>query len=248
MVTGLETFRNYFGGDEDKYVLIGGAACDICFEADSSEFRATKDLDIVLIVEALTPEFGRKLWAFIDEGDYNNKAMTDGKPQFFRFTEPQNPDFPKMIELFARTDFEPPAGSVLTPIHVDDEISSLSAILLNEDYYRILLEGRQVVNELSVLRPEYLILFKAKAYLDLKAKRDSGEEIHSSEYKKHKKDVLRIIVELAVERPSDLPATVQQDIRAFIDSLASEPFDVNTLINYGVSTEDVIERLTRAYL
>ena len=29
MVTGLETFRNYFGGDEDKYVLIGGAACDI---------------------------------------------------------------------------------------------------------------------------------------------------------------------------------------------------------------------------
>ena len=248
MVTGLETFRNYFGGDEDKYVLIGGAACDICFAADSSEFRATKDLDIVLIVEALTPEFGRKLWAFIDEGDYNNKAMTDGKPRFFRFAEPQNPDFPKMIELFARTDFEPPAGSVLTPIHVDDEISSLSAILLNEDYYRILLEGRQVVNELSVLRPEYLILFKAKAYLDLKAKRDSGEEIHSSEYKKHKKDVLRIIVELAVERPSDLPATVQQDIRSFIDSLTSEPFDVNTLINYGVSTEDVIERLTRAYL
>ena len=43
MVTGLETFRNYFGGDEDKYVLIGGAACDICFEADSSEFRATKE-------------------------------------------------------------------------------------------------------------------------------------------------------------------------------------------------------------
>ena len=63
MVTGLETFRNYFGGDEDKYVLIGGATCDICFAADSSEFRATKDLDIVLIVEALTPEFGRKLWA-----------------------------------------------------------------------------------------------------------------------------------------------------------------------------------------
>ena len=29
MVAGLETFRNYFRGDEDKYVLIGGAACDI---------------------------------------------------------------------------------------------------------------------------------------------------------------------------------------------------------------------------
>ena len=220
MVTGLELFRDYFRGDEDKYVLI---------------------------VEALTPEFGRKLWAFIDEGDYSHKAMTNGKPQFFRFTDPQNPGFPKMIELFARTDFEPPAGSVLTPIHVDDEIASLSAILLNEDYYRILLEGRQVVNELSVLRTEYLILFKAKAYLDLKAKRDSGEEIHSSEYKKHKKDVLRIIVELAVGSPSDIPTTVRQDIRAFIDSLISEPFDVNTLISYGVSTEEVIERLTDVF-
>ena len=248
MVTGMETFRTYFEGDEDKYVLIGGAACDICFAADSSAFRATKDLDIVLIVEALTPEFGRKLWAFINEGDYIHKATSNGKPQFFRFTEPQNAEFPKMIELFARTDFDPPVGSVLTPIHVDDEISSLSAILLNEDYYRILLEGRQIVNTMSVLRPEYLILFKAKAYLDLKAKKESGEEIHSSEFKKHKKDILRIVVELSVERPANLPKTVQQDIMAFIDSLMSEPFDVNTLINYGVSTEEVVERLREVFL
>lgn len=248
MVKGIDTFRTFFEGDEDKYVLIGGAACDICFAADSSSFRATKDLDIVLIVEALTPEFGRKLWAFIDEGDYDNRATASGKPQFFRFTEPQNPEFPFMIELFARTDFEPPAGSVLTPVHVDDEVSSLSAILLNEDYYRILLEGKQVINSLSVLRPEYLILFKAKAFLDLKAKRDSGEEIHSSEYKKHKKDILRIIVELTVERSAALPPTVQQDIQTFIDSLNSDPFDVNTLINYGVTTEEVIERLSEVFL
>ena len=248
MVTGIETFRKYFEGDDDKYVLIGGAACDICFAADSSSFRATKDLDIVLIVEALTPEFGRKLWAFIDEGGYDHKATTNGEPQFFRFTEPRNLDFPRMIELFARTDFEPPPDSVLTPIHVDDEISSLSAILLNEDYYRILLEGRQVVNTLSVLRPEYLILFKAKAYLDLKAKRDSGETVHSSEFKKHKKDILRIIVELNVEKPSGLPETVQEDIGTFIDTLASDSFDVNSLINYGVSTEDVIERLQEVFM
>ena len=39
----------------------------------------------------------------------------------------------------------------------------VSAILLNEDYYNVLLAGREVVQELSVLRPEYLILFKAKA-------------------------------------------------------------------------------------
>ena len=60
MVKGLDTFRRYFKGFEDQYVLIGGAACDIVFESNETTFRATRDLDIVLIVEALTPEFGEK--------------------------------------------------------------------------------------------------------------------------------------------------------------------------------------------
>ena len=54
----------------------------------------------------------------------------------------------------------------ITPIHIDDEVSSLSAILLNDDYYKALLNGKEVKNGLSVLRTEYIILFKTKAYLD----------------------------------------------------------------------------------
>ena len=49
---------------------------------------------------------------------------------------------------------------------------------------------------LSVLRPEYIILFKAKAYLDLQKRKDLGEKVDSSDIKKHKKDVLRIASEL----------------------------------------------------
>ena len=56
MVKGLDTFRRYFEGDTDKYVLIGGAACDINFTNNEVSFRATRDLDLVLIVEALTPD------------------------------------------------------------------------------------------------------------------------------------------------------------------------------------------------
>ena len=105
-----------------------------------------------------------------------------------------------------------------------------------------------MVDHLSVLRPEYLILFKAKAYLDLKAKRDAGETVHSSEYKKHKKDVLRIITELVVQRPQSLPETVYDDISRFIELLNTDPFDVNTLINYGVTTEDVAQRIRETFL
>lgn len=166
MVRGLDTFREYFRGFENQYVLIGGAACDILFANNEGQFRATRDLDMVLIVEALTPEFGEKFWEFVEAGQYRNKATSAGKPQFYRFDKPEKEAYPKMIELFARTDFELKEMDGLTPIHIDDEVSSLSAILLNEDYYNVLLAGREVVQELSVLRPEYLILFKAKAYLD----------------------------------------------------------------------------------
>ena len=39
-------FRDYFADDTDKYVLIGGAACDIVFTSNDAIFRATKDLDV----------------------------------------------------------------------------------------------------------------------------------------------------------------------------------------------------------
>ena len=76
MVKGLDTFQKYFADYEEQYVLIGGAACDILFESNEVNFRATRDLDMVLIVEALTPEFGEKFWKFIVDGKYRNKAKT----------------------------------------------------------------------------------------------------------------------------------------------------------------------------
>lgn len=248
MVTGLDRFKEFFADDTEKYVLIGGAACDTVFTNNAVAFRATKDLDVVLIVEALTPDFGTKFWDFIEEGGYKNMATKAGKPQFFRFTEPEDSSFPKMIELFARTEFALREPNVLTPIHIDEGIKSLSGILLNDDYYSILLTGRTIIDGISLLRPEYLILFKAKAYLDLKARRDAGEDIHSSEYKKHKKDILRITVEMLIERTEGLPESVLKDITQFIDLLKTDPFDANSLRNYGVGTEDVIERLSAVFL
>ena len=152
--------------------MIGGAACDILFAGNQGQFRTTRDLDVVLIVEALTEVFGERFWEFIRSGNYQNRVSGKGTPQFYRFDKPRDPTYPKMIELFARTDFPLKKQTGITPIHVDDAVSSLSAILLDEDYYQLLLSGKVIENGLSVLRPEYLILFKAKAYLDLKRKKE----------------------------------------------------------------------------
>lgn len=247
MVKGLDTFRRYFADYDEQYVLIGGAACDIVFESNDTSFRATRDLDMVLIVEALTPEFGEKFWKFIQDGGYRNKATNGQKPHFYRFDKPENDSYPKMIELFCRSDFELHEMTGITPIHIDDSVSSLSAILLDNDYYKVLLEGKVVKNGLSVLCPEYLILFKAKAFLDLKQRKDRGETVDSSDIKKHKKDILKITAELMLESTVDLPTAVKTDMDAFINSLIQEPFDSNSLKSCGLKNEDVVEVLHRVF-
>lgn len=210
MVKGLDTFQKYFADYEEQYVLIGGAACDILFESNEVNFRATRDLD-------------------------------------YRFDKPEDDNFPKMIELFCRSDFKLKDAKGITPIHIDDEVSSLSAILLNDDYYKALLNGKEVRKGRSVLRPEYIILFKAKAYLDLKKQKDLGERVDSSDIKKHKKDVLRIASELMLEKVEELPTAVDADIHSFIDLLEQEPFDPNSLKRYGLKNEDIVELLKQVF-
>ena len=99
-----------------------------------------------------------------------------------------------MIEIFSRNpDFiilEDDA--VLTPLLIDDEISSLSAILLNEAYYELLKTGQKMVDGIPVLSPTCLIPFKVKAWLDLKERKLNGEQVDSKNIKKHKNDVFRL--------------------------------------------------------
>lgn len=56
--------------------------------------------------------------------------------------------------------------AMITPIPIDEEISSLSAILLNEAYYELLKNGQMIVDGIPVLTLTCLIPFKAKAWLD----------------------------------------------------------------------------------
>ena len=94
-----------------------------------------------------------------------------------------------MIELFSgRVDaIELPEDAVLTPLPLDDEISSLSAILMDSDYYQFLQEGKVVLNDIPILDAGYLIPFKAKAWLDLTERKEQGEHVDSKNIRKHKK-------------------------------------------------------------
>ena len=94
MVAGIERFRDHFAGHEEQHVLIGGAACEPIMDEVGLDFRATKDLDIVLIVEALDPAFSEAFWAFIEEGDYEIRQRSEGDRILYRLQKPSKDNFP----------------------------------------------------------------------------------------------------------------------------------------------------------
>ena len=72
MTQGLQLIRTAFAGYEDSYVIIGGTACDIIMTDNELDFRATKDIDMVLIAEGHLREFAQRLWSFIRDGGYTS--------------------------------------------------------------------------------------------------------------------------------------------------------------------------------
>ena len=247
MVKGIDRFRDYFRDFTDQYVLIGGAACDISFEQYSAYFRATRDLDVVLVVEALTREFGQRFWEFIRDGGYQNRARSSGTPQFYRFDKPIQDGFPLMVELFARTEYILEGGGDLTPIHIDNNVSSLSAILLNEAYYQALLQGRDVIDGFSILRHSWLIPFKAKAWLDLNERSQRGEHVDSRDLKKHRNDIIRMAAELVLEK-CELPEEVRSDMATFIELMNVTDLEIKNLKLPGVKADEIRQLLTETYL
>ncbi|GHV33384.1 hypothetical protein FACS18949_07170 [Clostridia bacterium] len=218
MVRGLESFKTWFRGYETNYAIIGGAACDALMSEVGADFRATRDIDMVLIVEALNADFGARFWEYVKAGGYEHRRKSTDTPQFYRFTNPASPDYPYMIELFSRRmeGILLPDEAVLTPLPVEDDISSLSAILLDDGYYNFLKSGVRVIDGLPVLDTEHIIPFKAKAWLDLTERKANGGQVDSKHIKKHKNDVITMSQLLSASGRIELPTVVRADFAAFI--------------------------------
>ena len=62
MVVGMDRFKEAFKGYEDCYTIIGGTACDILMSKTVFEFRVTRDIDMILLIENRFEEFGEVLF------------------------------------------------------------------------------------------------------------------------------------------------------------------------------------------
>ncbi len=218
-VKGMDTFIDYFAKYRDAFVLIGGAACDLWFAEQQLAFRVTKDLDLVLILEHMTPDFVSQFWAFIRDGNYEVRNRSEESPPIlYRFAKPERDDFPSMVELFCR---EAPALEVrpaqhIIPVRLEDA-QSLSAILFHESYYRFLLDHCRESRGILAADGPGLIPLKARAWLDLTARQSRGGEVKEDDIKKHRNDVFRLAVTLPGDPGSPLPDELAADVTAFIE-------------------------------
>jgi hypothetical protein len=158
-VKGLDVFRKYFADHEGAFLLIGGAACDAWFAEQGLRFRVTVDLDIVLVIEAVSADFVNRFLSFVDEGAYKTRTRSDsGRPELYRFQKPEKDTFPGELELFCRGEQlrDLRKDQRIIPVRIEDA-KSLSAILLDDDYYRaVTMQAGLIHPPLAGCNPLYL--------------------------------------------------------------------------------------------
>lgn len=155
-----------------------------------------------------------------------------------------------MIELFSRRNeaIILPEDAILSPLPLDDELSSLSAILIDDDYYKLLLDGRILIKNVPTLTPGHLIPLKMKAWLDLSERKDKGESIDSKNVKKHKNDIIRLSMLLTSEVRISVTGSILSDITTFLSAMEHEDIDLKQLGIRNQSREDVITKIKNVYI
>jgi hypothetical protein len=247
VVVGLAKFRDHFAEDVNKYTIIGGTATMLALNNARLPVRATKDLDIVLSLEILDEGFVTRFWDFVTAGGYKQREKAE-KVEFYRFFEPTDKSFPHMIEIFSRRPdtLKPRDGQVVGRIPFGEEVGSLSAILLDDDYYNFLLARRITIEDVPVVDSYGLICLKAYAWNQLTAARAAGREIRGDDIKKHANDVLRLYGMISPEERIDAAPRIRQDLAEFLANLDRGkdlgPFNLGT-----AKVDEVVANLTTIY-
>lgn len=223
MVKGLDTFRMAMRPFRDNFVIIGGTACDIHLSGSSMRPRATDDIDIIVVVERLTQDFVNAFWQFVREGNYRaEKRINEAGASvyaLYRFTlQDENMAYPQKIELLSRHSdlLGEPSGFHIEPIPTDELHQSLSAIIMDDDYYSFTVLHSEEVDGLMIAGNLALIALKVNAYLNLTKERDEGRSVNSKDIKKHRSDVLKLVAAGAYSNPVSVEPKIYDAIQHFV--------------------------------
>lgn len=131
--------------------------------------------------------------------------------------------YPEMIELLSRhpNELGEPKGLVIEPLLLGDDTSSMSAIIMDDDFYHFAIEHSWLTDGIRHAAPVALVALKAKAYLNLIADKQNGEHVNSKDIRKHRSDVLKnvvIIEDAMVEAPEAIVGCINEFVSSIRDN------------------------------
>lgn len=253
---GIDKIRQYLGKYKRSYVIIGGTACNLNLEDASMRGRATKDIDMIVVCEAITSDYLKSFWNFIKAGGYTTwqaKAEDNSQRYFYRFVNPTDKTFPSYIELFTRKPdaIYLPENVYIAHISAPEDLSSISAILMDDDYYNYAVSHAVELDGVQVIDRDALIVLKIKAYLNNIRRKESGQSVQSDDIDKHKRDVYRIAHILTPADHFSAPDSIKKDILAFLQKIENDPINTKAISQFmrvpEITQEKFVEILRIAY-
>lgn len=255
MLTGFDKFSEVMRNHREHFVVIGGTACEAALENSGiTRQHVTKDIDMVIVMERLAPDFITQLWHFLVEGEYkaSRKTNVSGKSVYalYRFEQSTKADYPAQIEILARQS-EYVFGdneAHIEPISEEDLQYSLSAIIMDDDVYQFTIDHWEEYQGVRMASPTALVCLKARAYLNLLRDRDSGIHVNTSDIKKHRRDVFLLLATGKVEEslvPESVYATIQDFVAAMKELSISDL--AKSLDVAEVAMEEYLELLSTTF-
>lgn len=235
---GIDKIRQYLGSFKSNYVVIGGTACNLNLEEANLQGRATKDIDMIVVCEAITTEYVNSFWRFIRAGGYElwqvKQQSGEDRKCFYRFINPSDKSFPAYIELFSRMpdSIQVPDNAHLVHIPTEEYLSSFSTILMDDAYYDYAINHSKEIDGIQVLDKDSLIVLKAKAYLNNLARKQSGQHVHQDDIDKHKKDIYRLSYLLVGDERYTVADDIKSDLRSFLGFLSEYPINTRAIAKY----------------
>jgi len=102
-------------------------------------------------------------------------------------------------------------------------------------------------NGITVLDAGYLILFKAKAWLDLSGRKAASVSVDSKIIRKHRNDVFRLSALLGQNTKINVTPQVNQDMQNFIEAMEKETVDTKQL-GLVRTKDNILEVFKNTYL
>jgi len=100
----------------------------------------------------------------------------------------------------------------------------------------------------SLIEIETVILFKIKAWLDMKERKEAGEEIDTKNIKKHKNDVFRLLANVSPTSRIESTGEIQNDVIQFIEQIKEDKPDLKNLGIRGTNFDEMLEILGDIFL